>query len=59
MVKLHMVKAIILVDGRLSHMLVTSTCMNVKKLDGYDNSNIDEESDFAAFEEKMRQAKVS
>lgn len=59
MVKLQMVKAIILVDGRLSHMLVTSTCMNVNKLDGYDNSNIDEESDFVAFEEKMRQAKVS
>lgn len=33
--------------------------MNVNKLDGYDNSNIDEESGFVAFEEKMRQAKVS
>lgn len=33
--------------------------MNVKKIDGYDNPNIDDESDFIAFEEKMRQAKVS
>lgn len=32
--------------------------MNVKKIDGYDNPNIDDELDFIAFEEKMRQAKV-
>lgn len=33
--------------------------MNVKKINGYDNPNIDDESDFIAFEVKMRQAKVS
>lgn len=30
-----------------------------EKIDGYDNANINDESDFVAFEEKMRQAKVS
>lgn len=40
-------------------MPAISDGMNVKKIDGYDNPSIDEESDFVAFEEKMRQAKVS
>ena len=40
-------------------MLAISDGMNVKMINGYDNPNIDDESDFVAFEEKMRQAKVS
>ena len=40
-------------------MPAISDGMNVKKIDGHDNPSIDEESDFVAFEEKMRQAKVS
>lgn len=40
-------------------MLAISDGMNVKMIDGYDNPNIDDESDLVACEEKMRQAKVS
>lgn len=40
-------------------MPAISEGMIVGKIEGYDNPNINEESDFVAFEEKMRQAKVS
>lgn len=40
-------------------MPAISSGMNVKKIDGYDNPNINCESDFVDFEEKMQQAKVS
>lgn len=36
-----------------------SSGMNMKKIDGYDNPNINCESDFVAFEETMKQTKVS
>ena len=40
-------------------MPAISEGMTVKMVEGYDNPNIEEEADFVAFEEKMRQAKVS
>lgn len=40
-------------------MPAISKGMMVKKIEGYDNPNIDEKADFEAFEEKMQQAKVS
>lgn len=40
-------------------MPAISKGMMVKKIEGYDKSNIDDKSDFEAFEEKMQQAKVS
>ena len=40
-------------------MPAISKGMMVKKIEGYDKPNIDDKSDFEAFEEKMQQAKVS